>query len=156
MRLRYQAGGTSESTERTVCPHAIVFAEQMWYVVATGGHDGLRFFRLDRVQAAELVDEPLERDDEIVLRVQQTGRAFESGSSARMRVRYTPRIARWVAEREGRELDGDGALTMEHPLADASWAVQQVLQYGPDAEVLEPPDLRAEIARRLAGLVKRS
>lgn len=155
VRLRYQAGGASESTERTVCPHAVVFAEQMWYVVATGGDDGLRFFRLDRVQAVELVNEPFERDDEIVLRVQETGRAFAPGSAARMRVRYSPRIARWVAEREGRELDGDGGLTMEHPLADTSWAVRHVLQYGPDAEVLEPAELRDVIAERLAGVAGR-
>jgi predicted DNA-binding transcriptional regulator YafY len=152
VRLRYQAGGASEVTDRIVCPHAVVFAEQMWYVVTADGDKGLRFFRLDRVKAAEIVDEPFDRDDGIVLRVQETGRAFASDNAARMRVRYSPRIARWVAEREGRELDIDGALTMEHPLADTSWAVRHVLQYGPDAEVLEPAELRKVIAERLAGL----
>jgi proteasome accessory factor C len=153
--LRYRAGGASESTERVVSPHAVVFSEQMWYLVATGDDDGLRFFRLDRIEAVKQVDEPFERDDALLLRVHETGRAFASEGTVRMRVRYSPRIARWVAEREGRELDGDGGLTMEHPLADESWAVRHVLQYGPDAEVLEPAELRDMIATRLAGLVER-
>lgn len=155
VQLRYRAGGASESTERVASPHAIVFAEQMWYVVATGDDDGLRFFRLDRIEDVRQVDEPFERDDALLLRVQETGRAFASESAARMKVRYSPRIARWVAEREGRQLDSDGGLTMEHPLADESWAVRHVLQYGPDAEVLEPAELRDVIATRLAGLVER-
>ena len=155
VRLRYRAGGATESTERVVCPHAVVFAEQMWYLVATGGDDGLRFFRLDRIEDVQMVDEPFERDEEIVQRVQETRRAFASESATRMRVRYSSRIARWVAEREGRELDGDGGLTMEHPFADESWAVRHVLQYGPDAEVLEPAALRAVVAERLAGLAGR-
>jgi proteasome accessory factor C len=154
--LRYRAGGASESTERVVSPHAVVFSEQMWYVVATGDDDGLRFFRLDRIEAVKLVGEPLERDDALLLRVHETGRAFASEGAVRMRVRYSPRIARWVAEREGRELDADGSLTLEHPVADDSWAARHVLQYGPDAELLEPVELRAVIAERLVGLAGRN
>ena len=70
-----------------------------------------------------------------------------------MLVHYSPRIARWIAEREGVELEADGSLTMEHPLADVQWGVRHVLQYGPDAEVLEPAEVREEVARRLATLV---
>jgi len=69
-----------------------------------------------------------------------------------MRVRYSARVARWIAERDGVELDADGSLTMEHPLADVQWGVRHVLQYGPDAEVLEPADVRVEVVRRLSGL----
>jgi len=42
---------------------------------------------------------------------------------------------------------------MEHPLADVQWGVRHVLQYGPDAEVLEPAEVRDELTRRLATLV---
>jgi predicted DNA-binding transcriptional regulator YafY len=69
-----------------------------------------------------------------------------------LRVRYSPRIARWIAEREGKALAADGSLTVEHPLADPDWAVRHVLQYGPDAEVLEPAAVRQEIVRRLEAM----
>ena len=65
-------------------------------------------------------------------------------------MRYSPRIARWIAEREGKELEKDGSLVVEHTLADTDWAVRHVLQYGPEAEVLAPPEVKAELVRRLA------
>ena len=145
VRLGYRAGGATESTTRVVCPHSLVFAEQAWYVVATGDDDMMRFFRLDRVEEVSLLDETFERDESIPRRVEESGRAFVSGTTERMTVRYSPRIARWVAEREGKALDADGSLTLEHPLADESWAVRHVLQYGPDAEVVGPRRLRDRI-----------
>lgn len=151
VRLRYRAGGATESTTRVVCPHSLVFAEQAWYAVVTGEDEGMRFFRLDRVESVELLDEHFERDDSIPERVQESGRAFASATQARMTVRYSPRIARWVSEREGKPLDEDGSLTLEHPVADESWAVRHVLQYGPDAEVLEPAELREKVREAVGG-----
>jgi predicted DNA-binding transcriptional regulator YafY len=152
VRLRYRAGGATESTTRTVDPHALVFAEQMWYVVATTDDAALRFFRLDRIEAVGVLGERFERDPSAARRVQEAGRAFASDTTRRMTVRYSPRIARWVAERVGAPLAADGSLTLEHPVADESWAVRHVLQYGPDAEVVAPPEFRALVAERLRSM----
>ena len=152
VRLRYRAGGATGSTTRVVCPHSLVFAEQAWYVVATGDDDTMRFFRLDRVEDVSLLDETFERDESLPARVEESGRAFVSGTTKRMTVRYSPRIARWVSEREGTALDDDGSLTLEHPVADDSWAVRHVLQYGQDAELLEPADLREKVREALSGV----
>ena len=152
VELGYRAGGASESTTRIVCPHSIAFAEQMWYVVATGEDDALRFFRLDRIEAVEMLDATFERNAGVAMSVQESGRAFMSDTAKTMTVCYSPRIARWVAERAGATLAEDGSLTLEHPLADESWAIRHVLQYGPDAELLAPVELRATVAERLAAL----
>jgi predicted DNA-binding transcriptional regulator YafY len=77
------------------------------------------------------------------------GKAFHAPEAGTLRLRYSPRIARWIAEREGRDLDEDGSLTMEHPLADLEWAVRHVLQYGPDVTVLEPPEVREAVRGKL-------
>ena len=50
-------------------------------------------------------------------------------------------------------MEADGSLTVDHPLVDMQWGVRHVLQYGPDAEVLEPAEVREDVARRLAALV---
>ena len=149
LELRYRAGGATETSERVVAPHSLVFAEQMWYLVASADDGALRFFRLDRTEAVRALDEGFERDERAGARVLEAGRAFASDTARRMTVRYSPRIARWVAEREGASLAGDGSLTLEHPVADEAWAVRHVLQYGPDAEVLEPPEVRRAIVERL-------
>ena len=150
--LRYRAGGATESVDRRVCPHAIVYAEHMWYVVTVGDDGALRHFRLDRIEQVTVLDECFEPDGTVVNRVMESGRAFASDTTRTMTVRYSPRIARWVAEREGATLAADGSLTLEHPVADESWAVRHVLQYGPEAEVVGPPEMRAVMATRLRAM----
>jgi proteasome accessory factor C len=154
LELRYRAGAARESSVREVAPHSLVFAEQMWYLIASTEGDALRFFRVDRVESVRMLDESFERDLTIGERVQEAGRAFASDTTRWMAVRYSPRIARWVADREGATLAADGSLTLEHPVADESWAVRHVLQYGPDAELLTPPDLREAVCERLSGMTR--
>ena len=149
LELRYRSSSATESTTRVVAPQSLVFAEHVWYLVASAADGALRFFRLDRVEATRVLDEHFERDPSIGARVQEAGRAFSSDTAQRMIVRYSPRVARWVAERQGLDLAPDGSLTMEHPVADEAWAVRHVLQYGPDAEVLEPEAMRALVVERL-------
>ncbi len=78
---------------------------------------------------------------------------FVAEGVAMLRVRYSARVARWVAEREGVPVDADGTVTLEHPLADPHWALRHVLQYGPDAEVLEPKAIREAVAEGLRSIL---
>lgn len=152
VRLRYRAGSANTSSERTVQPHAVVYVEHMWYLVSTGDNWTLLLFRLDRIEQVDVLDERFELDGTVLDRVLRAGRAFESDTDRRMTVRYVPRIARWLAEREGKPLSADGSLTLEHPVADEAWAMRHVLQYGPDAEVIGPPTLRALVATQLSAM----
>jgi len=157
IRITYRGGSKTEPVERAVQPYALVVASGQWVLLAYSEPDReVRSFRLDRIEAVERTVEAYEvpatfsidehLDDRKVLRV---------GSPRRMRVRYSPKIARWIAEREGVQPAADGSLTMEHPLLDVQWGVRHVLQYGPDAEVLEPAEVRDELMRRITGLVAR-
>jgi predicted DNA-binding transcriptional regulator YafY len=123
----------------------------MWYAVAyCESSEGIRIFRLDRVEEVETLPARFESPrgfsvDALV----RSGRMVQAEGAGTLRVRYSPRIARWIAEREGKALDADGSLVLEHPLADADWAVRHVLQYGPDAEVLGPATVREAVIERL-------
>ncbi|HEY7860588.1 MAG TPA: WYL domain-containing protein [Gemmatimonadaceae bacterium] len=152
VRLRYRAGAATASSVRDLSPHSLAFAEQLWYLVTTGDDGELRFFRLDRVEGVDLLDDVFEPNEGIAERARAAGRAFASDAVERMTVRYSPRIARWVAEREGKELDADGGLTLEHTVADEAWAIRHVLQYGADAEILAPQELRDAIVGKLASV----
>ena len=153
VRLTYRKSGADQASSRVLCPYGIVFASGMGYIVANCGDEGLRFFRLDRVEDVEVLDQRYERPRDFSLdEVVRDGRAFQSPDAGSLRVRYSPRVARWIAEREGKTVEADGSLVMEHPLADTDWAVRHVLQYGPEAEVLEPVAVREEIVRRLEAM----
>jgi proteasome accessory factor C len=152
VRLLYKKGGESRAHARTICPYALVHASGMWYAVAHCERAvALRVFRADRITSAALEDAAYDVPaDFSVDRVLQQAKAFISDRPVeQMRVRYSPKIARWIAEREGRELAADGSLEMEHPLADRDWAVRHVLQYGAEAEVLEPADVRQAVVEAL-------
>ena len=61
-------------------------------------------------------------------------------------VAFSPRIARWLEERypDGREA-ADGRYVVTFKVADPAWFVREVLQYGAEAEVLEPEGLREAV-----------
>ena len=153
VRLGYRRGGSDAASDRVIAPYALIVASGTWYAVAyCDESDGVRVFRLDRIEAALLLDEtfavPAEFSVERVVRDRRV--LLHADAPQTMTVRYSPRIARWIAEREGKTVDADGSLTMEHPLLDVAWGVRHALQYGGDAEVVGPDAVREEIGRRLA------
>ena len=114
IRLSY-AGGRS-GRPRRVRPYGTIAARGKWFLVGFCERtDGLRVFRVDRVSGVTMLDAtftvPAEFSLEQVLR---GDRVFTHPSPAVLRVRYGARIARWIAEREGRAPDADGAHRGKH------------------------------------------
>jgi proteasome accessory factor C len=151
VRLSYRKAADQDARPGIICPYGIVFASGMWYAVAHDeGADGVRIFRLDRIQELEPLDAHYDSPRDFSIdTIVRDGKAFQADRPSTLRVRYSPRIARWIAEREGKPLEGNGALVLELPLADIEWAVRHVLQYGPDVDVLEPEQVRLELQQRL-------
>jgi proteasome accessory factor C len=157
-RLTYRRGDSAESTERVVHPYAVLPVRGKWFLIA---HDErsreLRFFRVDRIENLTRVSEHFERpkefDAEALL---SDGRVLSSAASDRLVIRYSPRIARWIAEREEGDQEEDGSFTVSHPLADDAWAVRHVLQYGPEAEVLAPSRIRERVSATLREMLDAS
>jgi proteasome accessory factor C len=153
VRLRYCAGSRKESSERVICPYSLVFASGAWFVIAyCDDSEGMRFFRVDRVEGATQLAQGFTPDPNVDIASIAGDKPFVGAPGQVMTVRYSPRIARWICEREGGTLETDGSLISDYPLGDMGWAVRHVLQYGPDAEALAPVELRAEIVRRLDGI----
>jgi proteasome accessory factor C len=151
VRIAYRKAQSETAAERVACPFAILFASGQWYLV---GHcddvDEIRVFRVDRIQELEALEDRFERPDSFqVSEVFRDGRAFASATAEKVRIRFAPRVARWIAERDGRRPEADGSYVQELPLADLDWLVRYVLQYGAEAEVLEPATARAALTERL-------
>jgi proteasome accessory factor C len=107
--------------------------------------DDERSFRLDRMRSAALSDETFEPRD---------GFEPELFSSALVaRVLYSPAVARWEIERGARPLV-DGSAINEQKIGSSEWLVGEILRYRGEAELLEPPDMRREIAKRAQALAR--
>lgn len=155
-RITYRRGDAHAPSVRVIRLYAIVPASGMWYAVAyCEDAEGLRVFRMDRVEDVTVLSDRYEIPSTFsVSETMQNGKALQIDTPpAGMKVRYSRKVARWIAEREGVTPDADGSLIIEHPLADEQWGLRHVLQYGPDAEVLEPQSLRDEIVSRLGAIL---
>ena len=152
--IAYRSSAHPDVRSRKICPFGVVAARGQWYVVAhCETSEAVRVFRLDRTEGVELTAEPFERPEGFSIdSVVREDVVFHADAPASMKVRYSPKIATWIAEHETGEVQEDGSFIVEHPVADVRWAVRHVLQYGPEAEVLEPAELREEMVARLRGI----
>jgi predicted DNA-binding transcriptional regulator YafY len=128
--------------------HVIGYEESYFHQVQT--------FKLERVQAAQLTSEVFEVPvdfDPTALLDSAWGIMFGE-ELVEVRLRFSPQVARRVAEsiwhpsqRLAQCADGGCLLTVQvaHPLEMKPW----IRGWGPDCEVLAPPDLRAEVAAEM-------
>lgn len=160
--LVYLKSGDDDLSVRVVHPYAVAHARGAWYAV---GHcrrsDGVRIFRMDRiVEAAAAPDATFEAPDGFDLSDYiSDGGLYHAPHESRARVRYAPTVARWVRERAEVHGDGwseepDGAVVVEHRVADPAWMVGHALQYGPAAEILEPAELRTLVREVLEAMAE--
>jgi proteasome accessory factor C len=147
--LTYVKSGAENATARVIHPYALAYGEGLWYAIGYClVEENIRVFRIDRILAADLAEGTFEVPGDFDVRTYlDAGRVFLPTREREVRVRYSPRIARWVRERaswtaDAIELDEDGSVVVRHRVADPHWVVSHALQYGAEAEILEPHDLR--------------
>jgi predicted DNA-binding transcriptional regulator YafY len=154
LRLRYREQG--RVVRRTVDPLGLVLKGGAWYLVARRSA-GMRVYRVSRVASVRPLDASFDRPEGFELagfwrewstdferrrpRVEVTVRADET---VRRRLPGEPRAAE----------DGRAVVAFEH-LGEAH---RELLRFGAQVEVLDPPELRdrlAETSRALAALYAR-
>lgn len=141
----YLKPGDVAPAYRSIAPYRLVYADGKWYVAAYDvDREALRFFRMDRVLNAVLEDEPAPALPPVELAAFiGNGGPYMAGDDVEVTVRYSPRVARWIAERTAAESAADGSVVVQHRVADPRWLVRHVLQYGGEA-VIDGPDAARE------------
>jgi len=135
-----------EPSRRVVHVHQIVEAAGRWYVVAWCEKVGnFRNFRADRVLEARLLEREF-RPQVLFKPVRKPEELLRADEVVTAKVAFSPRIARWLRERYGDGREGaDGRYVVTFRVADPAWFVREVLQYGAEAEVLEPEGMREAV-----------
>jgi proteasome accessory factor C len=153
--IKYQSASSTVVDERRVHSLGVVWARGAWYLVAwCERNDGLRVFRCDRILGVHREEVKFTPPEGFSLEsVLRDGKVLSGAEAPQMRVRYSPRIARWIAEREHVAEEADGSVAMNVPVFDDAWAVRRVLRYGPDAVVESPESVRARLRAELEALI---
>lgn len=148
VHLRYLVPARDEMTERDVDPLRLFTAEGHWYLEGWCRRaDDMRTFRLDRIEAVDVLDEPAVVP-ESAARIDLSRGFFAPNPDAphvRLRVR---RPAFWIIDYypcfdvERSDEHADVSLV----LGDGRWLRRLLLQLGADAQVLSPSSVRQDVA----------
>jgi len=152
VRFRYR------DADRTVDPYRLEFQRGRWYL---SGYDHSRAdernFRLDRIEGdVEVTDLPPFEPPSTAVPGQARG-AWELGAEppVRARVRIEGPGARWAVQHLGPDAvvdEDDDGVVVELPVTNRAAFRSFVLSFLEHAEVLEPPELRADVVAWLEAL----
>jgi proteasome accessory factor C len=150
LEIVYAGEGVHESTARVVHVHDVIASRGRRYLVAWCERaEDWRRFRADRVIEATLTDRTFAwRDDVPTIDESQGVFAAPDDAIDDVRVKVSPKISRWVREQHpSAEPTDDGGAVITFRTASVSWLVRTVLQYGDEAEVIEPAAYREAVKR---------
>ncbi len=157
LEILYFTKSRNERSARVVSPQRLIHYKENWYLVAwCHKADAPRVFALDSIEAAKVLKDPAVEADKATVGA-MVGKDFgiySGGDRKWAKLRFSALQARWVEaevwhpEQKASRLD-DGSLVLEVPYSDQRELLLDVLKFGAEAEVLEPPELREEVRSRL-------
>ena len=153
------ASGRSDPTRRELEPWGVVNRRGRWYVA---GYDRARkaprVFKLSRITGpvkmagpAGSVTVPLDADVRGLVKSWDVSPARDQVAVLRVRAGAGFGLRRWASEVTPDEAQGWDRVTVS--FADVPWYAEYLASFGPDVMVLEPPDLREAVIRRLKGVL---
>ena len=151
--LEIEYAGEKDAAVRTriIHPYQMVEAGVRTYVVAFSPDVGAwRNFRLDRILTVRPADVRFEVRDDFAP-VETVDRLFVLKEVDRVKVRFSAAAAPWAAEYfTDHEMMDDGSVVVPFPATSPEWLTRRVLEFGTDAEVLEPDVWREAVRRAVA------
>jgi len=161
LQLVYERGDGA-TVERLVDPLGLVAKGSLWYLIAAIDSD-LRTYRVSRVQGATITQEPCVQPEGFDLA------AYWERSSAQFKanlprypavLRVDPAIlprmrseSRYARIEHAEPPDDDGWVRLDMRFEVLHNACEYVLSYGTQIEVLEPPELRAQVVGAAEAIV---
>lgn len=156
LAIDYHGRERGELTSRCVHPQRLLHYRDNWYLVAWCEQaDDLRTFSLERISGPVQLDVPSRTPDRTALdrHLESSFGIFTGAARAWAVLRFTERMARWVADERwhpdqiGR-WEGD-RYELQVPYSDERELLMDILKYGPEVEVIAPDELRGQVADRL-------
>lgn len=154
VHLRYLAPAGNQLTERDVEPLRLGYIDNAWILRAYCRlRQDWRNFRIDRIEQLTITPETFAPREMEPPRLPPDER--------RVVARFAPEAVRWVRENqhfglvEVREEDAAQGTVMVYQVFSLQEITGWLLSWGSQVEVLEPPELRAELAQTAARLLER-
>jgi proteasome accessory factor C len=154
--LEYYTYSRDTLTKRKVDPHLVFASLGHWYA---SGYCHLaqdrRVFRLDRIKSLDLTDETFEPPADATGELPPPLLYVPAPEDTPVTLRVSSRVAAWLEEylpiESSKELRG-GRRELRFRTSAFQWLEKLLLRFGPDVEVVDPPEL-ADRVRDAAGRI---
>jgi proteasome accessory factor B len=155
----YRAAGRSDPQRRELEPWGVMNRHGRWYVAGRDrGRDATRVFRLSRIAGpvkfcgpTGSVTVPDGTDVRELVRDWDSSPAPEHTAVLRVRSGTGVGLRQHAVSVSPADAEGWDLVTTR--FADVGWFADYAAWFGPDAVVLDPPDLREAVIRRLKGVL---
>ena len=155
----HQASGRPDASKRELEPWGVVYRRGRWYVA---GYDRLReaprVFRMSRIIGQVKMSGPagsvkVPDGADVSELVKDWDRTPPRDRTAVLRVRAGAGVPlrQWARDVEAETDGAPGWDRVTLSFADSGWYAEYLASFGPDLVVLDPPDLREAVIRRLKG-----
>ena len=149
----YSAANGS-TVERTAEPHRLFFRGYDWYLRAWCRiRSDFRYFKLTRMRGLATLPEHFEKRN-----IPERESAYEQpDSQIELTVRASPRMAYRVYDEfppDFWEKEENGSFLIRFAMPQNEWLYSYLLGYGPELEVIAPPQVREELLERAEKILK--
>lgn len=161
IKTRYHTQSRNVTTVRNIDPYYLIPREHRFYLVGyCHKQKDVRTFRLSRFQEVEILDRTFKMENFNLKTYLKDTWSIERGQKKiDFKVRFSPKVARYVKEEELfvkpklTDLE-DGSLLFEVRLNHDREFLQWLQGYGPEAEILEPRFYRKRMREQLQQWLK--
>ncbi len=161
--IDYNSHRSGNTKQFVIEPYALVFRRHNWYLIAKSHlHQRIIQLKLVRVLSAQETGESfqLPHDFSVDSFYAKSWEMWTGAQEYLVRVKFTPKVAQIIREsrrHHTQELEDteDGGVILSAKVAGIEEIGFWVLSWGAEAEVLDPPELRASIAETAIRMVAR-
>jgi predicted DNA-binding transcriptional regulator YafY len=161
--ITYHSSRSSEPLTYPIRPYGMVDHRGSLYVVGhSEQHDEVRHWKIDRIQEVDVTQVPFQRPPDFDIEAHLAGSLgiYDGHQNVRVRARFTASAARYIREKRMHSSqrvsqERDGSAIAEWTLSSTVEAKSFLLSFGSAAEVLEPEELREEIAGEVATMAEK-
>ncbi|MGN7763206.1 helix-turn-helix transcriptional regulator [Paenibacillus sp. 22594] len=149
IRAIYHSQSRNAITQRVIDPYYLIPRDQRFYLIGYCHlKEAIRTFRISRFQEVEVTDKSFDKGDFNIKKYLKNTWSIDRGNkNIKFKVRFHPEIARYIKEEElfvhpWMSDEQDGSLLFEVTVNNEKEFTKWILQYGPNAEILEPASAR--------------
>ena len=150
IKISYQAPGYDTAVTRVLDPYHLVGHDGEWYLLAYSHHnDEVRVYAMSRIKKCSVTRDAFSRPSDFAPEnyIDPNMGVFVNEPKSQVAIGFSSDVAPLIRERtwhpdQSIEALKDGRIVLRFTTNQLSQSLFWISQWGPNAEVLEPPELR--------------